>query len=137
MTHLAFSPDGRSLVTAAGGAGRQPNTNEFPVLIWDTSTGRLTNTLRGQTGGTRCLAFWPDSQRVIASDGSELRIWDVTNGQQVATIQANARIRSVAFSPDRKTLAIGDVTQRIKLLHSAEVKDVLASAKERNIRKLP
>src|SRR5262249_61774266 len=71
---VAFSPDGRRLVT--GGEG---NT----VKIWDVKTGRELKILRGHTGEIYAVAISPDG-RWVASGGEDSTVegWGRHHGDQ-------------------------------------------------------
>src|SRR5262249_42479651 len=79
------------------------------VKVWNTANGQERLSLRGQRGGLWCVAFSPDS-KILASgslDGT-VKLWDPVTGQELATIVCTRRpygVRSMAFSPDGKTLA--------------------------------
>jgi len=64
---LAFSPDGRLLVSAGG---------ESTIFVWDFAARKLLYQLAGHGGQIRTLAFSPDGQRLV-SGGVDLtvRIW--------------------------------------------------------------
>ncbi len=106
---VTFSPDGRLL--ASGGEDHQ-------ITLWDVSTGRQVRQLKGDTDSILGLAFSPDGQLLAsASHDRTIRLWRVETGKELRRIEpgpaqrqfggvgADARMRSVAFSPDGQTLA--------------------------------
>jgi WD40 repeat protein len=70
VTSLAFSPDGKRLVSAG---------EDRAVKLWDTGTGQEALTLGGHPGGVRSVAFSPDG-RLVAAAGNDgtITIWDGT-----------------------------------------------------------
>jgi WD40 repeat protein len=87
------------------------------VQVWDTNTGDLVCTA-GKQDHVWCLAFSPDG-RILASAGEgtankkragEIRIWDPTNGHELARIynESSWGVTAMAFSPDGQTLASGN-----------------------------
>jgi WD40 repeat protein/serine/threonine protein kinase len=107
---VCISPDGRWLAAGVHEAG-QPTT----VILWDLETRRQSFSLRGLTEGVTCLAFSPDSQRLVAGTGgfgagvekpSVVRVWELRTGQTVLELPAGYRtVRAVVFSPNGKCLA--------------------------------
>jgi tetratricopeptide (TPR) repeat protein len=77
LASLAFSPDGRHLVsstTVAGGSARG-GLRPGEVKVWDLQTGREVLTLDGQGE----LLFSPDGQRLAgAGKAYALRLWDAS-----------------------------------------------------------
>lgn len=66
--------------------------------------------LVGHTGAILAASFSPDLRRIVTSAVDEtVRIWDATNGRQIATLQGNrgAVIIAIAYSPDGSTIATG------------------------------
>jgi WD40 repeat protein len=91
-TDLAFSPDGKLLVSSG----------EKALHLWDVSTGREKGRLPGT--GTH-LRFTPDGRRMVAA-GSIIRVWDVVNGKELHPPEGHlGYVSSVAYSPDGRTLA--------------------------------
>jgi WD40 repeat protein len=65
----------------------------------------------------------------LASGGEDrtVRIWDVTTGLELLTIKEHIEeVRSIAFSPDGKTLASGSLDGAVKLWSAASEQEVLA-----------
>lgn len=116
MTAVAFSPDGKSVLTGSRTGG---------AILWNAATGQQLRTFEGKEREARALAFSPDG-KVMATgyeDGTAIT-WDTTTGTRAATFDTRQRrIDSVAFTPDGQRLLTGtvdgailwDISQRTKL----------------------
>lgn len=104
---VAFSPDGRT-IAAAGGDGL--------VLLWDSTSGKLSRVLKGHKERVESVVFSPDG-RLIVSGGKEgaIRLWDAETGKQLRSRVASEddnrtrlplpTVFSLAFAPDGRTFA--------------------------------
>lgn len=117
---LAFSPDGRRLAAS---------TQDGEVVVWDLASNRELANLKAHTRSVVGVAISPDGRWVAsASDGpivghtsyglfsisvacgpdhGVVRLFDVTTGQQIASLEHEWTAHSVAFSPDGRLLASG------------------------------
>jgi hypothetical protein len=87
---VAFSPDGRSLLTGKATVG-----------VWDATTGKKLVDLKGSRGVA--AAFSPDSQRIATGlQGGYVGVWDATTGTLLKKIDGDGDFYSVAFSRDGK-----------------------------------
>lgn len=106
---VAFSPDGKLI---AGG-------QDGGVYLWDAATGANVAAFETKPNSFDTyivydLDFSPDGSMLAAAlngytadPPGMVVLWNVTTGQVVASAKHTAGVRSVAFSPDGKKLAIG------------------------------
>lgn len=117
---VAFSPDSRTIAT------RGENTL---VKLWDAKTGMLLSTLVGHKQGVECICFSNDGE-LLASGGTgkpyggpydetgrlgTVIVWNLAAKEKKREYTCPAWIKSLAFSPDGKILAIGTVDGSIEL----------------------
>jgi WD40 repeat protein/serine/threonine protein kinase len=86
---VAFSPDGRRIVTAADDSAK----------VWDALTGNELITLRGHTGPITSVAVSPDWQKFVTGSADQTaKVWDAANGEVLATLKGHGNtIHFVAF----------------------------------------
>ena len=110
---LALSHDGRRL--AAGGA-----TSGTKIKVWDAKTCKELYAFGGLSGEAFCMAFSSDDIRLAVGTRNfadqvraggirgEVRLWDLTTGIDIATWKPHGQyVRTLAYSPDGKQLALG------------------------------
>src|SRR5262249_17331427 len=114
---VAFSPDGRYLVTCRGNG---------VVQVWDANNGQPIRTLGTGIGVVRAVVFSRDGRRLasISHDGM-VKLWDTTGlgerkePQDPLPTSFSGHVPgpclNLAFSPDGKWLAIGDKEYTVKL----------------------
>jgi WD40 repeat protein len=110
ISSVAFSPDGRLVLTGGGGDGK--------ARLWDAATGLQIRSFFGYTWGDTSVAYSPDGRFVLtgSSVGGTVRLWDAATGQQIRSFEGHTQeIKSMAFSPDGRFVLTGgeDDTARL------------------------
>jgi WD40 repeat protein len=116
---LAFNAQGDQL--AAASFGRR-------VDVWDTTTGRITDTLSHPGAFVLGVAFSPDGRR-LASAGEDkiVRVWDTTTWREVLGLRGHtAYCTCVAFSPDGHRLASASLDGTIRIWDATPLQGHLA-----------
>ena len=114
--HIAFSPDGRTLVTGhCSGA----------VRLWDPVTGLSRGRLRNCHDNLFSLAFSPDGKVLAVAVGRHpsyrsrthrlVKLFDLAAGEEIRRIESPGSAHRIAFAPDGKTLAVGGLDGGVQL----------------------
>lgn len=101
---VRFTPDANRIVSGSADA---------TIKVWEVTTGRQVLDIQGwaaREGGIRSVAFSPDGSRIVTG-GSELRMYDVTTAEEVASwvtegVASEAtEVNCVAFGPGNRLAA--------------------------------
>jgi len=104
---VAFSPDGKRIVTG-GGDPLKPN-QPGEVKVWDADTGTEKLALKGLTGSVYSVCFSPDGKRILTGSwDNTARVWDADTGTEKLALKGHTGyVFSVCFSPDGKRIVSG------------------------------
>ena len=110
---LAFSPDGRSLISGSGEAEEHggfltgfPKSTTYTgeIKTWDVASGRERAGPEGVTGWIRSVAIAPDGRTLaaatLAESGPRVMLWDLESRRLRGTLDPEAWVPSIAFSPE-------------------------------------
>jgi len=114
---LAFSPDGRMLVTSGGSQSIDSDADDRTMVLWDLTDpshpSRLDQVLTGQPY-SEAMEFSPDGNILATASfySGTVRLWNLANPAQPSLLghpltDIDDQVFSLAFSPDGDTLAAG------------------------------
>ncbi|XP_021353584.1 mitogen-activated protein kinase-binding protein 1-like isoform X2 [Mizuhopecten yessoensis] len=96
LTSLAFSPDGKHIVT--GESGHHP-----AVRVWNVEEKSQVSELHGHKFGINCVAFSPNLKYLV-SVGSQhdmiVNVWNWRTATKVASNKISSKVNAVDFSED-------------------------------------
>lgn len=108
VTSLAFSPDGKVLVSSG---------YDFFIKFWDVKTGKLLGQVSTAADTPNVLVFSPDGSSLTAATNLQILFIETTSRQVERTI-SEASAADLAFSPDGKRLYVR-ATGKIKIIDTA------------------
>ena len=112
------------------------------VKLWDVATGQVEKTFEGHYDAATSIAFSPDGKKILTGSlDCTAKLWDIETTMEVWTFDMydeardlknavyspdgakESTVKSVAFSPDGRTIALGFATSEILILDAAEGKE--------------
>lgn len=110
VSGIAFSPDGKTVVSVSGG--------DRTIRVWERESGKLLQTLADNIGPTTTVVFTPDGDQFITGaigDDRTIKFWDAKSFELLATSPKQpGYINSLAITPDGNKL-VGAVRNYVKI----------------------
>ena len=104
MRSATLSSDGTKMACAV----------DSEVRIWDTENFDL-QMIGPHEGTVRAAKFHPDGSRLMsASDDGNVRLWNLSTGEELARLEMGAEARAAAFDPQGKLIVAGGKTSSVR-----------------------
>jgi WD40 repeat protein len=120
-TVVAFSPDGRTILTVSHGT-EQESRQMRAVQLWDAATGKPRGELHWHRDEATAVAFSPDSKTVLTPSLPPYNacLLDVVTGlPRGEPLKHEGDVLAVAYGPDGKTVLTGSADKTARLWDAA------------------
>jgi WD40 repeat protein len=106
-TYATFSPDSRTFVSCTGDYKQQNSPGS--IRLHDVASGKVLKSFEGQMGEVKYAAFDREGKRLATSSSDKtVRIFDVTEGKELAILKQPDTAFCAQFIPDSELLITGD-----------------------------
>lgn len=112
---VAVSPDGKSILSGAGGKSPFWEGEDYSVRLWDVESGQELRQFIGHQDGINWVSFTEDGEQVVSGGGDIngkrefcFRFWDLQTGEERHRFDSpRSNVSAMAASADGKLVAFG------------------------------
>lgn len=114
---VAFSPDGRYILTAQGNSSTNISHLGKTATLWNAKTGKLIRRYNGHEKGITSIAFSSDSKMFLSGSRDKTAIlWEVETGKEIRRFTGNTdEVTCVDISPDGRFCLTGSQDDIVRL----------------------
>jgi WD40 repeat protein len=107
VTSVAFSNDGKYLISAGAENAQQELPDDITIRVFDATAGTKLATMRGHAGPVHVLIPLPHEQLISAGEDGTIRLWNTNKARELSVVNLGKAhpIQSLAVSPDGKYVA--------------------------------
>jgi WD40 repeat protein len=113
----------QAVAVTADGTRVISGSDDKTVKVWNLETGEKETgeeqlTLTGHSGSVLAVAVTADGTRVISgsSDNTTVKVWNLQNGEEIATFIGESPFYSCVVTPDGLTIVAGDAAGMVHFL---------------------
>jgi WD40 repeat protein/beta-lactamase regulating signal transducer with metallopeptidase domain len=115
---VTYSPDGKQIATG---------DLSGKILLWDAGTMRLRSSIQASNNWVEGLAFGPGDTLYSSGHDAAVRSWDLKTMSPLGTVGEHPGVvRSIALTPDKKSLITGGGPRALRMYDLASREEVAA-----------
>lgn len=108
---VGFTPDGRTLISAG---------YDKTIKMYEVSSGRTLNTIKGHNDSICSLAISPDGATLATGAYKSIKFWNISSGRELRELPfAQEWVVSLAYSPDGRLIGSCEVCVQATCSHGA------------------
>jgi serine/threonine protein kinase len=117
-----ISNESTSMVSTAVWTATAGNKPANGTVISSENAGSLGTLMQWETGAATSIDWSPDGKSIAIASSAGIHIYNVETRQETAFLDAGDQVKSIAFSPDGRSLVSGSEDKTVKAWNAADGK---------------